>query len=105
MILYNVTTKIDPSIKEDWLEWMIQHHIPAVLNTGFFSEYKLSRLLINEEDGFTYSIQYSCKSMADLQEYQKNHAGPLRQEYKERYEGKYVIFRSLMEVVSSKSYS
>ncbi len=99
MILYNVTTKIIPEINDDWLKWMKEVHIPDVMNTGHFLEHKLCRLLIDEEDGITYAIQYACKDMNTLQEYQSNHAPALRKDYKKRYEGKYVIFRSVMEVL------
>ena len=34
MIIYNVTSNIDESIHDEWLNWMRQEHIPQVLGTG-----------------------------------------------------------------------
>ena len=52
MILYNVTLKVDPQIHEEWKQWMCEVHIPDVMSTGLFKEYKMCKLLgLDEEDG------------------------------------------------------
>ena len=40
MIIYNVSIKIEPNIKDDWIKWMKEKHIPDVMNTAIFSNYK-----------------------------------------------------------------
>ena len=47
MIIYNVTVSIDQSIHEDWLQWMKEIHIPEVMETGFFLENKVCRLMVS----------------------------------------------------------
>lgn len=99
MIIYNVTVKIDHDAHNDWLWWMRSTHIPDVINTKCFTEYRLSKVLPGEEDGITYSIQYSCPDMETLEKYQQEFAPRLQQEHTERYQGKFVAFRTLLEVV------
>ena len=100
MIYYNVTVKIDHSIKEDWLKWMQEKHIPDVMKTGFFKENKICRLLDQDEsNGITYSIQYACETLCKYETYQKECAPALQAEHTQRYEGKFVAFRTLMEKV------
>ena len=41
MMLYNVTVGIDQSIEAEWLPWMKEIHIPAVLETGMFLNAKI----------------------------------------------------------------
>jgi hypothetical protein len=104
MILYNVTIKIDNEVHEEWLAYMQDTHIPDVMQTGCFLENRMSRIVIPadpEKDGISYSVQYLCASMAVLQQYQARFAPALQQEHTSRYEGKFVAFRSVMEVVSS----
>lgn len=102
MIIYNVTVKIESSIHDDWLQWMTQKHIQDVMDTGLFTDAQIRRLLIDHEDGdTTYSIQYRLKSMDDLQQYQDQHAKRLQAEHTERYKGKYVAFRTLMEEIQT----
>jgi len=101
MIIYNVTINIEESIQQEWLAWMQETHIPKVMNTGMFVSAKMSRVLVEEQmGGVTYSIQYSCESKSKLDEYQKNCAPQLQQEHTKKYPGKFVAFRTLLDVVS-----
>jgi hypothetical protein len=99
MILYNVTVNIENDVASEWLQWMQEVHIPDVMKTGLFVEYKLFRLLteVEENTGTTYSVQYFAKTMADYQLYQEKFAKDLQFEHSRRYKGKFVAFRSLLE--------
>jgi hypothetical protein len=99
MIIYNVTVNIENDVREEWLQWMKTVHIPDVMNTGYFLENKICKVLVDEEQGTTYSIQYTCNNMEDLQEYQKLHAPRLQKEVADRYANKFVAFRTLLEVL------
>jgi len=99
MILYNVTVKIEKSVEEEWLEWMKTVHIPDVMNTGLFIRYQICRLLIEEEDGSTYSFQYTCADMSSFERYQQEHARVLQADHTRRYKDRFVAFRTMMEVV------
>lgn len=101
MILYNVTVNVDRQVHEEWLEWMRRVHIPDVMSTGLFLEYRLLRLINEvENDGFTYAIQYLLKSMDDFQLYQCQYAPSLQAEHQRLY-GQYChAFRTLLEVIS-----
>ena len=70
MILYNVTTSIEPAVADEWLEYMRSTHIPEVMETGFFIKSQLLRLLNEEDGGITYAAQYYCISLEQLDEYQ-----------------------------------
>ncbi len=100
MILYNVTVKIDHESHTRWLEWMERTHIPQVMQTACFSEYRFCKLLdADESDGVTYAIQYLAKNMEAIADYQQHFAPALQADYKKNFEGHYVVFRSLLEVI------
>ena len=64
MIVYNITIKIEPAIEAEWINWQKLEHIPEVMATGFFTNYKFYRLLDqDEEDGITYIVQYFTPSI------------------------------------------
>tara|TARA_B110000977_G_C11076557_1_gene491419 strand:+ start:2535 stop:2846 length:312 start_codon:yes stop_codon:yes gene_type:complete len=101
MIIYNVTVNIEESVQKEWLEWMNASHIAAVMNTGLFTAAKLTKVLVEEQmGGVTYSIQYSCQSMDKLEEYNANFATALQKEHTNKFQGKFVAFRTLLEVIS-----
>ncbi|MFM1874436.1 MAG: hypothetical protein RL266_173 [Bacteroidota bacterium] len=100
MIIYNVTVNIDHSVHDEWLAWMRDVHIPEVMSTGFFLENRFAKVLVEDQGGITYSIQYLCKNMADLEDYQRQHAARFQADHAKRFEGKFVAFRTLLETVS-----
>jgi hypothetical protein len=99
MILYNVTVNIDDAVHDEWLKWMKEVHIPDVMNTGHFVENKICKILAESEGGVSYSIQYFCESMNELETYQANHAARLQKEHTDKYAGRFAAFRTLLEVV------
>ena len=99
MYIYNVTVSIEKSLAEDWLSWMKTIHVPDVLNTGHFIENKICRVLNVDDEGATYSVQYTFNTMEEIEAYQKNHAPRLQAEHSKRYDGKYAAFRTLLEIV------
>ena len=100
MIIYNVTSNIEESIEQEWLNWMKETHIPEVMKTHMFVSAKMTKVLVTEEmGGVTYSVQYTCESIAKLDEYQKIYAPELKSEYEKKYRGKYVALRTLLEVI------
>lgn len=99
MYIYNVTVSIDKELAEDWLNWMKTVHVPDVLQTGHFTENKICKVLNVNDEGETFSVQYTFETMEDIQDYQKNHATRLQAEHSKRYEGRYAAFRTLLEIV------
>jgi hypothetical protein len=99
MIIYNVTINVDDEIHHEWLEWMQKVHIPDVLSTGLFTGYRICRLLDVEDEGTTYSVQYSCKGLEDYNAYKEKHAPRLQQEHLRKFGERFVAFRTLLEVV------
>lgn len=101
-IIYNVTVKIEHSVHQQWLDWMRAIHIADVLETGCFTAARIARLLSHQdEDGVTYAIQYICQDNADLQRYQDQYAAALQEDHRQKFKGKYVAFRTLLQVVDT----
>ena len=101
MIIYNVTVNVEESIHADWLSWMKEIHIPEVMATNYFIDNRMAKVITTQEGetGHTYAIQYTCQSMAELDAYQEKCAAALQEEHGKRYQGKFVAFRTLLEVV------
>lgn len=99
MILYNVTVSIDPTVEEEWVEWMRSRHIPDVMATGCFIESRISRVHGEEQGGCTYAITYLSPNEEKIKEYQEKHAPELQKDHSARYQGKFAAFRTLMSVI------
>jgi hypothetical protein len=100
MLIYNVTTKVDRSIAEEWLTWMKEIHIPEVLSSGCFEKYQLLRLLdIDEEEGPTYATQYYAASPEAYEKYIEQYATTFKEHAYKKWGAKFISFRTLMELV------
>lgn len=82
---------------------MKTEHIPAMLNTGKFSKALMTKVMVEEDmGGITYSVQYRTESIEQLQKYYKEDAPHLRAQSK-AFEGKFVAFRTELEIINEQS--
>ena len=101
MIIYNVTIKVHGSIKEDWLLWLKEEHIPDVIQTGCFTHAVILRLIeVDDTEGPTFAVQYYAKSKGLYNNYIENHAAAMRQKGFDKWGEKFIAFRSVLQVVN-----
>jgi hypothetical protein len=99
MIIYNVTINIEDDVRDRWVAWMNETHIPQVMATGMFIDHSFCKMLDKQEDetGTTYVIQYLAETMEKYEKYRDEFAPALQAETQKYFGGKFVAFRSLME--------
>ncbi len=100
MFLYNVTVGIDKDVEEEWLHWMRAEHIPKVMDTNMFVEYKIYKVLHDQDEGsISYSIQYFASTLAHVTTYFDRFAPALLEQHRARFRDKHVAFMTLLEEV------
>lgn len=100
MIIYNVTVKVDQSVASEWLLWMQQDHIPAILGTKCFTGYKLVQVLELDDKDPTYAVQYFADSLDDYKNYISRHASEMRKQASDKWGDKFIAFRSLLREIA-----
>ena len=92
--------KVDPAIEKEWVQWQQQEHIPAIMATGQFSDYKFYKLLDEQTDeSATYIVQYFALSIENYQCYIRDFAPQLKQHAFDKWGNLFMAFRSVMEAV------
>ena len=100
MLLYNVTVGIDKDSEQEWLTYMREKHIRAVLNTGLFVSHKMYKVLHDQEEGtISYSVQYLARSIEDVQKYLETFAPALIEEHRKKFHNRHVTFMTLLDEV------
>jgi hypothetical protein len=100
MVIYNITTLVDPSILEPWLTWMREGYIPEVMKTGCFLRYQFVRLLdVDESHGLTYATQLYAKDRDACDHFSQAFEPGLEREGWRLWGDKRLSYRTLMEVV------
>jgi hypothetical protein len=100
MLLYNVTLIIDEAAADEWLQWMTEIHIPKVMATEKFVSNRLLKVLDSPNEGVTYCAQYVAESIADYEDYKQNFAPALQADLQQKFENRFVAFRTLMEYIA-----
>ena len=91
MILYSVIVTIQKNIETEWLKWMKEIHIPKVIKTGYFKDWKLQKMIFpaDKENEMTFRIDYSLSSFEDYQKYLLEYAPKLQKEHSAKFEGNF----------------
>lgn len=100
MLLYNVTVGIDKEVEGEWLHWMKMEHIPEVMNTNLFIDFKMYKVLHDQDDGnISYSVQYFAETLDHVTVYFEKFAPALLEKLRLRFKDKHVAFMTLLEEV------
>lgn len=98
MYIYNVTANIEASIHQEWLAW-IKGHIPQVLATGKFEKATLTRVLVDDDEAVTYSIQYRSYSRETLDAYYREDAPKFKSEIHKKFGDRMLAFRTELQII------
>ncbi|MCU7547520.1 DUF4286 family protein [Chitinophagaceae bacterium LB-8] len=99
-LIYNVTMKVEPSIAASWLQWMLEEHIPEIMSTNCFLDYRVVKILeADESEGPTYAFQYHAASKEKYQTFIDRFANILRDKSYAKWGDRFIAFRTIMEVV------
>jgi hypothetical protein len=99
--LYNITTLVAHPISIEWLNWMRAKHIPEIMKSGCFLEYRLLQLQDQDEtEGLTFSLQLLAEKREDYERYLRDFAPTLREEALQNWGENALSFRTLMQVVN-----
>jgi hypothetical protein len=100
MLVYNISIKVNHAILSDWIKWQTEEHIPEIMATALFDEYKFFRLLETDEtEGPTFVIQYFTNARKNYDEYILKHATQLRKKALQKWGNGFIAFRTLLESV------
>ena len=100
MILYNITVSVTEESADDWITYMMEVHIPDVLATGHFRDFRLCHVQGEAEGGITFAVQYMARSAEAFDTYQRECAPALQAEHQAKWGSKAVAFRTLLPLIA-----
>ncbi len=100
MYTVNITTKVDHDILTDWLIWQKNDHIPALMDTGCFQQYRFHELIgQDEEDGKVFVLQLVTTSKESYHSFMEEFEMELKNQSVVKWGDKCFEFRSLLQNV------
>ena len=105
MIIYSVSTAMEESIENKWVEFMEGTQIPMIMKTGLFVDYRFVRVVPSQGVDLTYNLQLRCKSHTELSQYRGQHEPMLERVVNQNFEGKLASFQSVLDQVSEEVFN
>ncbi len=100
-MLYVVILAIDGSRATDWVKWMIDVHIPEVMETGCFVKATMVRDADGDRAGRVgYRCYFRSATDADLDRYHNEYAKELQARHTGRYGNSFTARREVLPVVT-----
>jgi len=104
MVIYNVTTHVEPSVQEDWLLWMRQELIPQLLSTSGLKEIKIFKVVAGQDQGgVSYAVQRFFESKEKLNHFLKELGPTTRKKSEERYGNRILHFETELHLMEEYS--
>lgn len=100
MVLYNVTVSVDEQCANDWVKYMMEQHIPEVLATGHFRDFRLCHVQGEAEGGITFAVQYMANNAEALDTYHRECAPALQADHQAKWGSRAVAFRTILPLIA-----
>ena len=99
MYIYNITFNVDKEIEKDWLQYIKEVFIPAMLKSGLLHTALTSKIMVDEAQGNSYSIQFSANNKEDLDRFIHEELYPLLNKLHLKFIPKMVYFATELDVI------
>ena len=99
MYIYNITFNVDKEIEKEWLRYIKEKFIPAMLKSGLLHTALTSKIVVDEPRGNSYSIQFSAQDKETLDRFIREELYPILNELHLKFSPKMVYFATELNVI------
>lgn len=94
MIIYEITTKVKMELIKKYESYMLETHIPDLIETGYFESAEFARIAEGN-----YRVRYLAKGRETLEKYFESDAIRLRADFIEHFPEGVEVSREILEVL------
>ncbi len=101
MIIINQTFNVEPSVMQDWVDWLKKVYVPEVMASGFFTDNRIMRLLSEDiENGNTFAVQFSMPTTTYVNVSEDDFMYKFERMASQNFGDKVLFFRTVLEVMN-----
>lgn len=100
MIVFNTTYLVSEEVHDKWIERIAGVFIPTMVSTGIFSNPRLYKVLVNENEGITYSLQFSVQDGSDLKKCEEEYNEMLETSMRQVFGESVLFFTTLLDEIN-----
>ncbi|MBN1462632.1 MAG: DUF4286 family protein [Paludibacteraceae bacterium] len=100
MIIYNTTYLVSDKVYRSFLKWITTKHIPQQLESGYFKNPRICKVLTDEkQDGTSVSIQLEAENVEAVTTWNEKHGDLFKMEISSLFSEEVLYFCTNMEVI------
>ena len=100
MLIFNTTYLVSDKVHGAWLKWVREQHIPFMLESSYFSQPLVARVITSaEQDGTSFSVQFHVQDMHTLKLWNKEYSLLFQEKCSQQFGTEVIFFTTVLEVV------
>lgn len=99
-LLYNLTIKVEKDNEDSFVAYL-SRILEIVEKSPILESIQLNKILFEEPDGQSYSVQFTFKSKYVFEKEKLTVLRPFIEKLDEKYKGQYVYFGTMMDVIET----
>ncbi|MGB1076490.1 MAG: DUF4286 family protein [Flavobacteriales bacterium] len=103
MVLYNLSIAVLPQQSMEWQDYMRTKHIPEIMSSGCFIQYRICLIPPMHDAEMTFAVQYVAPSEAHFERYKSDFAPALQSDYQKRFGQTTGVFRTVLKIIEEGS--
>lgn len=96
-MIHNTTYLVGKESEQRFLQWLRSNYIPAAIETGLVYDAKLMKVLTTEEEGISYSLQFTSKDVRDLNTFKKGFFASNELELRSQFGERVLYFSTILK--------
>lgn len=100
MIVFNTTFHVEESLKEDFIEYMLQKFIPASTKSGILTLPRFSQVFGSDADeGVSFAMEFTVADVVALEKWNSQESNAVYAPLLERFKEKVAGFSTVMQTI------
>ena len=102
MVLVNETFSVDINHSDDWIKWIQEQYIPALVESKLLENCILSRVQNSQIQGAeSFALQFVVTNESKLTIWKENLDPELKQKLNAKFAGRYASFQTFLNIISN----
>ena len=100
MLIFNTTYLVSDKVHNIWLQWIREEHVPFMLESTYFSQPQVTRIITSaEQDGTSFSVQFHVRDMSTLRRWNQEFNAAFKANCSEKFGTEVIFFTTVMEII------
>ena len=95
-MILKTTYLVGKEIEQQFLNWLSSTYDPEALGTKLVFDARLTKVLTSEEEGVSYSLQFSSKDVHDLNSFKKGFFAQKELAIREQFGERVLYFSTIL---------